>query len=175
MKKLDLIYGNELRTFIIEGECIVGNSSVLLDHDDDLTLGTNFSKEGFCIFDFLTVKEFEKLRHGVTSIVKESLGIRESNFSLEKYHQYVDDERHTKMTGILKDCLPINLFPIDHQIVISRVNSILGFETCLVNTRSDEIKPVFCLRIVRPGRRDNNPLHRDVWLDRYICSNFRIQ
>jgi len=166
MKNLILKYGNEIKSYVIEGDCITGKDIVLLDEDDDLTAHSTLSDEGFGVFDFIPQIDFNKLHTGISNLIAGNLGIREENFSLEKYHNYVTDDGHLKITQFLKNCLPIENFPIDHHLILDRIGEILGFPVTLLNKYSSEIYPMFCLRIVRPMRGDNNPLHRDVWLDR---------
>lgn len=166
MKQLILQYGAIKKSFEIDGECKSGERVILLDQDDDLTANTTFSDSGYGVFDFISDLNFQNLHDGITSLIADKLKIHDTRFKLDKYHKYVDDSMHLAMTKILKDCFPIEIFPIDHRHILDRVASILGFPVTLLNKHSSEISPVFCLRIVRPGRGDNNPLHRDVWLDR---------
>jgi ectoine hydroxylase-related dioxygenase (phytanoyl-CoA dioxygenase family) len=56
-------------------------------------------------------------------------------------------------------------FPIDVKMMEERVSEICQAEVHNLNPYTKD--GVFHFRIIRPQSNDNNPLHRDVWLEEY--------
>lgn len=166
MKKIIFHYGSEEIFLQIEGQTFYGEDIILLESDDNLIKGMPWETRGYEIYPFLHIKEFNALKHGISLLVKDLIGTNDANFSLEKYHEYVNDEKHAEISSAIKNCFPANQFPIPIKKVIERVSSVLQLQTCITPPHHHELGEIFCIRIVRPSKSDNNPLHRDVWLDR---------
>jgi len=166
MKNIQFKYDDRIINFTIDGNTEVGNDEVLINLDDNLIKVHDWDQSGFMIFPFLHQKQFTDLVEGITLLIRNLIGTNDSNFMLENYHHYVDDILHAKVSLVLKNCLPISLLPIPKSKIIDRVSNEIGIVTTLIPSHTDEIEEVFCLRIVRPSKPDNNPLHRDVWLNR---------
>jgi hypothetical protein len=155
----------------VDGETFFGNEEVLLLSDDDLTKNTNWHNEGFTVQPFLSNEEFEIIRLGVTEIIKTFVEKETKqllpNFTLQKYHEIcADNELHLKVVRNFQKCLPVQDFPVDFNVLDNRVSEICGINVTS-NHPVQEASRKFCVRIVRPQRKsDNNPPHRDVWLDR---------
>lgn len=153
----------------LEGSVVSGGDEVLLAQDIDLLAKTDWKEEGYTVVPFLSEADFAKVKAGITKIIKDLIvycgGKVDDAFTLARYHMYVDDELHLKLAKEIKDGWLVSEFPIDIQIVNDRMSELLKEEVCtdLKGTQYDS----FFLRIVRPKRyTDNNPPHRDVWLDR---------
>jgi hypothetical protein len=153
----------------LEGSTLVGEEIVLLEQDDNLISGLPFEQEGFGLFPFLSEDENQRVRHGITQLIIDrlnELGIAVNDeFSLSKYHLYVTDEQHLNLAKSIQFGWHIDEFPIDFDTVNHRISEIVQ------RSVTGEAKHVgfynFFIRIVRPGKvQDNNPPHRDVWLDR---------
>lgn len=155
----------------VEGDTFFGNEEVLLNNDDDLTEGCSWHNSGYIVKTLLTTELYRKIFEGVTKIIQ-SIIERETrkslqNFSLEKYHEFCDDNAlHLKVIGQVQKNMPLENFPINYQLLDKEISEICGKEvTC--NHSTKEVSRRFYIRIVRPQKlTDNNPPHRDVWLDR---------
>jgi hypothetical protein len=166
---INYIINDKLFTFNFEGEFEKGNDNVLLEEDDNLLENTVFNDLGYTIQPFLNPNQNEELKNVVEKIIKELIvhngGTIDANFTLETYHKYVSDELQLKIAKSIKDGWKLEDFPFDLNLINDRISQILGQK---VSTKAkDENIHDFYLRIVRPNcLQDNNPPHRDVWLDR---------
>lgn len=174
------------RTFELQlkGEVITGTDSILVQEDHNLFGGTLWNDNGYTIQPFLSEEQYEKVKKGMISkiieLIKRLGGTVDDNFTLEQYHCYVTDEQHLQIVRLIQHGWNVSEFPIDFSIVEERISKILGkpvtantgytntedFDTGLSKVRYETVY-IFSLRIVRPGKmQDNNPPHRDVWIDR---------
>ena len=166
---INYIINDKLFTFNFEGKFEKGSNNVLLDEDTNLLESTNFNDTGYSIQPFLTQTQNKELKSVVDKIIKELIqkngGHIDNNFKLETYHKYVSDELQLKIAKNIKDGWKLEEFPFDLNLINNRISEILGRK---VSTKAkDPNINDFYLRIVRPNcLQDNNPPHRDVWLDR---------
>lgn len=153
----------------LEGDTFVGAPIVLVNQDVNLIDDCSWNESGFTVEDFLSSTLITEMQKGliekVKGLVLEAGGTVDENFTLETYHLYVDDTIHLKIAGMIQPGWNKDTFPIDFELVNKRVSEILG------KSVSGEAKHIgiynYFLRIVRPQKlQDNNPPHRDVWLDR---------
>lgn len=160
---------NETITSILEGEIISGENEVLLEKDINLIENTPWYKDGYTITQFTSPENFTIIKTGLTEKIAEMLrnnGLDiDAQFSLDKYHTYVNDEQHLVLAKQIQYGWNVSEFPIDFEIINSRLSEEVGrpvaAEAKHVNFNN------FFMRIVRPGKaKDNNPPHRDVWIDR---------
>jgi hypothetical protein len=154
--------------FAINGETYVGEPEVLLEKDVDMLEGKEYNAEGFRIFDILNEDEFRRLKDGFTSMIAGFLrdaGVQNlDGFELMRYHEFADDTAHTFVVKQIQHGLNINTMPLGPDLIDERIGQILGFP---VESRNSTLNHhTYSVRIVRPSRlTDNNPPHRDVWLD----------
>ncbi len=173
---------NEL-CFKLNGSIVYGADQVLIEQDNNLLAETPFDGDGYTIQPFLSREDFLQTKLGITELVKRVLlqcGITMlEKFSLEKYHNFVDDTTHSMVAHAIQKGWNIAYFPIDFSKVQNRVSAVLQQELTVEAKHVDAtdfysnktlwhpIVAIFSLRIARPGKlTDNNPPHRDVWLDR---------
>jgi hypothetical protein len=167
---LTLDYDGEQVTFNVEGETGWGDASVLLDRDDNLIAGRPWEADGFTVAPFLMPADYERLVAGVATILARrmtsaGLSVPEP-FVLDRYHEVVTtDEAHAAVSAQGPWCYGLNDLPVPVAAVSSRVSEILG-QRVSTTPPHREFPEHFCFRVVRPRSRDNNPPHRDVWLDR---------
>ena len=166
MKKLDL--DDDSITYARGVSGIVGPDRVLLEGDDNLIAGTSWETEGFTVAPFLSPASWSRLTAGIASIVRSilaDLDQRSETFALEAYHRHVGgrDDLHVEIARRAGRGFPIRDFPGDPREVTERIGELCGVRVTCLEPGTPE--GVFNLRIVRPRSRDNNPLHRDVWLD----------
>ena len=157
-------------TTIVEGETLYGGPEVLIEKDDDLSFGTSWAELGYTITRFLDPPLLDQLRRGIRELVKDVLRegdvAVDDSFELETYHLHGgnDPRLHAILVEGIKRGFPLTRLPIDYHIVERRIGEIVGFDVTAHNKAYG--LDVFNMRIVRPASPDNNPLHRDVWLDR---------
>ena len=169
MRKVKYKIGNSFVDYNLEGKVTQGKDEVLLEKDINLLQNSDFNNEGYSIHPFLSEEMFTKIKSGITDIIK-SLLIKvgcniSSHFTLEKYHTYVSDEEHLKLAMEIQNGWNVSEFPVDFKQIDERMSELLDFE---VTTFAPHINyNNFFLRIIRPNKlQDNNPPHRDVWIDR---------
>lgn len=154
----------------VEGEIIYGEPRALLSEDDDLTAGTPWADRGYVVTDFLSAELREMLREGIRQRIVSVLtdaGLRPpGDFTMESYHRFAaaDERVHPVVVEWFSRGFPLESMPIDYHLVERRIGEIVGAEVTAHNQAYG--LNVFNMRVVRPHSNDNNPLHRDVWLDR---------
>jgi hypothetical protein len=160
--------GNELISLELIGETYSGTDEILLLQDENLIENTSWKNEGFSIEKFLEEDEFLEIKNGIkvliTEKIKEAGGIIDDNFSLDNYHNYVNNELHLKIASLIQNGWNVSKFPIQINAVNRRISDVIGRQ---VSTKAKHVEMNnFFVRIVRPQNfQDNNPPHRDVWLD----------
>ncbi len=153
----------------IDGETAHGEEIILLHKDDNLIKETIWANEGFTISGFLDELENEKLLNGIRkllSIILGSLNIHlPENFNPEKLHEMpgLDEELYSRLMQ-KTSFFPTNILPVDAKVFTDRLSEICHAPLTIKNPFTQ--LELFHIRIVRPNSNDNNPLHRDVWLDR---------
>lgn len=153
----------------IEGEASVLENRVLLAEDIDLTAGRAWATAGYTVVPFLTPTENAALRNGLAEKVREALcatGHRvPAGWPVEQYHQLVGDNQvqHLAVVNYTKE-YPLAELPVPVARLEARVSALCGRTVQAHNPHNGQ--QAFHLRLTRPGRTDNNPLHRDAWLDR---------
>jgi hypothetical protein len=159
---------NEIELELI-GNTIKGADEVILLKDENLIENTSWKDEGFCIENFVSESDFISIKNGIKILIANKIieagGQIDDDFDLENYHLYVDNETHLKVAKLIQHGWNISHFPIDMNIVNQRISDLIGLT---VSTKAKHVDlNNFFLRIVRPQNfQDNNPPHRDVWLDR---------
>lgn len=168
-KKMTVTIENQTLDFVIHGETYMGIPEVLLDGDVDLLKGKPYNDKGFTICDLLSYEEFSRLENGFAEIIKNYLieaGTNNlENFSLINYHKHVTDETHNFVVKKIQNGLDIAHLPVSNIVFEKKLTALLGFP--VRSTNNNLSNHTFSIRIVRPSKlTDNNPPHRDVWLDR---------
>ncbi|MBO0358930.1 hypothetical protein J0X19_13310 [Hymenobacter sp. BT186] len=165
-------------SYQIEGESSPPDNRVLLATSIDLTAGTAWASAGYTVADFLPANAQQQLVDGLAELVREAL--RETglpvaaDFPVSDYHKLIGDDtnRHLAVINITKQ-YPQDRLPVPAALLEARVSALCGRPVHSLNPYDNA--RIFHLRIVRPGRSDNNPLHRDVWLPNYDnCINIYV-
>jgi hypothetical protein len=154
-----------------------GDDLVLLDQAVDLTKNTRWASNGFTIsrlFEEPIATTFQINCYNllINSWRNAGLNIPDS-FALDQYHMVVKDfathlvaVEHTKLIDVAN-------FPLAIEILEARISALCGSRLRAKNPFDNQ--SVFHFRVIRPNSTDNNPLHRDVWLDDYDnCINLYI-
>lgn len=168
-KRITYIINDKEFVFSYAGEMEKGKDETLLLKDDNLLQNTPWDESGFTIQNFLSESDNREFKNVVTEVIKRLIessgGTIDAHFTLEKYHAYVTDEIHLKIARTIKDGWKKEDFSFDLTKINQRLSDILQQEVSTIS--EDKSINDFYLRIVRPGcLQDNNPPHRDVWLDR---------
>jgi hypothetical protein len=167
---LALDYDGERVTFDVEGETSWGEPGVLLDRDDNLIAGRPWAGAGFTVEPFLAPSDYERLVAGVRALLVRRMAaaglVAPDDFTMEQYHEVVaTDAAHKAVSDQGPWCYGLNDLPVPVEAVSGRISEILGIRVSTTPPHA-EFPEHFCFRVVRPHSRDNNPPHRDVWLDR---------
>ena len=170
-KSVDVNYGTETVCYQVEGDTFVGEDKVMLLGDDNLVSQCPWADSGYTIAPFLEPRAYTEVQAGIRELTislleKEGMTV-DQHFNLHSYHHYVSDNEdiHRAVVQQFQEGFSEDRFPIDLDIVTKRISDIINVP--LKNSYRDSADAGhFCIRVVRPGKNDNNPLHRDVWLDR---------
>ncbi|MGI4864514.1 MAG: phytanoyl-CoA dioxygenase family protein [Janthinobacterium lividum] len=166
-------------TYDVQGEAGLTDGRVLLATDDDLTAGTTWAAEGYTVADFLPLAEQTTLREGLAQLVRRALADVghpvPADFDVAHYHRVVGDDRdlHLAVVNRTKEYQQADFLPLSAALLEQRVGELCGRPVQALNPWDGE--RFFHLRIIRPGKADNNPMHRDVWLpDYHNCLNIYV-
>jgi hypothetical protein len=160
-----------------EGSKISGSDKVLLHQAIDLTNGKPWGKNGYLVNPLLSdlaFEEFEKeTKRLLLSLWKKSGLSILNDFKLDQYHTLAFNQNlHLSAIEQTKS-ISITDFPVSISEIENRISEIC--ETTLIAKNPFDKQSIFHFRIVRPNSNDNNPLHRDVWLEDYAnCINLYI-
>jgi hypothetical protein len=160
-----------------EGSRSWGEPIVLLNRDADLTAGMEWHRQGFTVTDFLDVGRNQAFNLQANALLRECW--REAGLSVpdqappDQYHTFATDwATHLKALDQTK-LLPVSKFPLPIEEIEQRVSAVC--QTPVMARNPYDGLSVFHFRVIRPQKEDNNPLHRDVWLEDYkACINLYI-
>jgi hypothetical protein len=169
-RTLALDYDGERVTFEVEGDTSWGAPGVLLDQDDNLIAGRPWAADGFTVEPFLAPADYDRLVAGIQALLVARMtaaGLRvPDDFSMARYHEVATtDAAHRAVSDQGPWCHGIADLPVAVETINRRISEILGVHVSTTPPHA-EFPEHFCFRVVRPRSRDNNPPHRDVWLDR---------
>lgn len=164
-------------TYDARGEKQWGEESVLLNDAIDLSAHTPWHETGFTIEELFVPSAYTVFSDNTRSLLQRlwteaGLSIAE-NFPLDQYHTRTNDfSAHLAAVEKTK-LLPVSDFPIPIETLEQRISGICKIPLHVKNPFDGQ--SVFHFRVIRPNSRDNNPLHRDVWLEDYDdCINLYI-
>jgi len=179
VEKNTVNYAINQSTFHYEAKGIrsFGENHVMLDRGIDLTAKTHWSKAGFGIEKLLLDQLYKDFADNTRSLLMrlwcEAGLLIPTNFQLEHYHILASSwEMHLKVLEKTK-LLSISDFPVAINHIEERISEICKEKLEVKNPYDGQ--SIFHFRIIRPSSQDNNPLHRDVWLEDYKdCINLYI-
>lgn len=155
----------------IAGHPKFGEDRCLLEQDDNLVEGCEWQEQGFVVAPLLDWTTLKLLQDGVRELLREALRRSGSPideaFSLDRYHHYCPDQQtHLNVIQGLRSKAMLENLPIDYRILDEKVSELCGRQVSC-NVKSRVAAGYFFIRLVRPlPCHDNNPPHKDVWLDR---------
>ncbi len=180
MKNIKYKLNEREQNLAVAGETGYGEDVVLLSKDDNLIQDTEFDDCGYKVDRFLNQENYDGFCLGIKKIfsdlILKAANIKvESNFELIKYHEVINsDELHAKVVEFLREGFPLSSLPVSLKLIEERVSEICRVDVVAYNKKLPDQN--FYIRVVRPsGKNDNNPPHRDVWLDYYRnCVNIYL-
>ncbi|MEH6782494.1 MAG: hypothetical protein V7688_01360 [Alcanivorax jadensis] len=156
----------------ISGHTVRGENLCLLEKDDNLVSGCSWQDQGFLVSQMVGRENFHKLYRGVLALLLEALNnagckIDAGKFKLEHYHNYCPDQQtHLRVIEFLRSKASIENLPVNHSVMDEQVSQLCGKTVSCVAV-NNSAAGYFFIRLVRPfPHKDNNPPHKDVWLDR---------
>ena len=172
MRMISLKVGDDVLSYTVEGETRFGPDEVMIEKDINLIENAPWAKQGYTVAPFLEHHEFVQVRETIRDllyrIVKKQIApaLTCADFKLENYHRIIStDADHLALAMSIRDGFPSQTLGVDIRRVEDRISEICHRQVAA----SDPGRPVhhFSLRLVRPNAKgDNNPPHRDAWLDR---------
>lgn len=168
MSKAELFINGAPVTYEVEGTIVTGDNAVALEADDDLIVRTSWAARGYAVLPFLAAELREALLAGATETVRRKIeevtGSNPSGFRLEDYHRFVSDEAHFACVRGHALCRDASELAIDMGHIEAWASEALRIRVNSFHKAAQ--KRFFCIRIVRPLKPDNNPPHRDNYIDR---------
>jgi len=155
---------------------IRGAQQILLDKADDLT-ATSWSQSGYTVESFYSPSDYslfiEETKKLLLSLWRKAGLIIPDHFNPEEYHQLAStNEMHLAAVDQTM-LISTSSFPLGINKLEKRISEIC--EKSLEALNPFDNQSVFHFRVIRPQSKDNNPLHRDVWLEDYKdCINLYI-
>ncbi|HEY5745299.1 MAG TPA: hypothetical protein VIU12_04400 [Chryseolinea sp.] len=164
-------------SYEVTGPRAWGDERVLLNEAVDLTAATPWGATGFSIEQLFDAATYSTFMHNTRMLLLKSW--REAglalgdDFDLEQYHTLVPDfDGHLKAIEKTK-LLFTKDFPVPVRMVEDRISDLCHVP--LIAKNPFDGQSIFHFRVIRPRQADNNPLHRDVWLEDYDdCINLYI-
>jgi hypothetical protein len=160
-----------------EGHRAYGNNTTLLRHAVDLTANTAWNKKGFTIEKLFPSNEYAVFKREIYALLislwKEAGLSISDDFLLDQYHTLIQHpDEHFAAVEKTK-LISTTQFPLGIAILERRISQLCNINLIAKNPFDDQ--SVFHFRVIRPQSKDNNPLHRDVWLEDYeSCINLYI-
>ena len=133
---------------------------------------TNWSSIGYKVVELIDKKTQKYLQTNILKIISKKINelfkdIIVDEEKLINYHNYLDNSQHYALLKNLDSGIYFKEVNFDKKILEERVSDILKIKVTTLNKFSKEINPdTFAVRIIRPGKNDFNPPHKDIYLDR---------
>jgi hypothetical protein len=167
----------KILSYEVSGTSKRGDDIVLLDRAIDLSASTPWAGSGFTVQELFPEniqQDFQKQTVRLLIDCWRRAGLNVSNdFLPDQYHTLANDrEKHLAAVDHTK-LLSTDLFPLGVSLMEKRISEICHVPVIARNPFDNQ--SVFHFRVIRPNHADNNPLHRDVWLEDYDdCMNIYI-
>lgn len=174
---MEYTVNNRTLSYHAAGNTHRGQDEVLLSKAIDLTAGTSWHDAGLTIEKLFTAGQYESFMDETHRLLLNLW--REAGLAMPdhvqpwQYHTFAGNT-HTHLAAVEKTKLiPATKFPCGIELMEKRIAEICG--TPLKAKNPFDGQSIFHFRVVRPNSTDNNPLHRDVWLEDYAdCINLYI-
>ncbi len=147
-------------TFSTDQKTMHGKDEIILDND------INFMEsypEGFTIHK-LQKEECLKIKSALKNFIKDEIfkftGIQIN--SLSNYHKFIDDDTHANFMKYFSKGFDVSAIN-ELEYLNKEITNVTSIEASPYSPYNKEKK--FWMRIIRPGILENNPAHKDVYLD----------
>jgi hypothetical protein len=163
-KNIMSVVDTELNDFV------TGNDIISIYESDNLLSETEYENNGYFVLRILDNENIAMLRNQITIFVQNRIelitGTNLSNFSLDKYHTFVqNDEEHYKIANWEMDVNVLEEFEqIIRSVISATIRKKLQLKKIIIN---DNLQEIIGFRIVRPLKGDENPFHRDSWMKQW--------
>lgn len=159
------------------GERAWGEDRTMLNEAIDLTASTSWHSKGLSIEPFLDTRSFTVFEQQTRALLLDcwkKAGFAPTNeFRLDQYHTLVRNFKEHLAAVEKTKLLPVEAFPVPIAQLEERVSEICRVSLEVKNPYDGQ--RIFHFRVIRPQQWDNNPLHRDIWLEDYDdCINLYI-
>lgn len=170
------VNSREISLNVCAEDIVSGENKILYNHDGP-SIRSDWEQPGYKITEFLDKHRFTDFyefvyMHFIKNL-KKIKAIDTSLFTLEKYHNFVNDKEHF---AFLKSVaagsfgasgIPLSLLPFSYKDLDNLVSDLCKKKfTCRKTFYYLFTNKHFWLRVVRPKSKDNNPPHRDNYLKR---------
>jgi hypothetical protein len=167
----EVYVGDDRLAFTVEGDVQQGSGGRMMQDENDLLAGTSWHDQGYTVAPFLPRDEdYRQLVASIGATIREfvagAMGGNPGDFALEHYHTVVGSgpEYHQQIVDRTRD-VEFSRLGIDPDLITARISELCGRTLSTHNPALDH--DWFQIRIVRPFSGDNNPPHRDAYLDFY--------
>ncbi|SMD36405.1 hypothetical protein SAMN04488029_2880 [Reichenbachiella faecimaris] len=173
---MNITVGQDQYEYSVEGESIIAKQDRLIDREDDLTKTTTWHRQGYTVqnlFDNSTYHSFIQVLTGILLNKFLESGIHLDPNKISEYHTRVENyEQHLAIVDKTKLIQGYELDPYFEKLE-KAVSEICGIPVYSIKPMNGE--RVFHFRIIRPNRKDFNPLHKDGWMEELKdCINLYI-
>lgn len=143
-----------------------GEDVVLADRFDDLTRGTDWFDDGYCVTSTAKLFDAKNVKHEISNRVAEVINeehadIDLTGFSLERYHHFVNDDQHGQVIARTRRFFPPD-FGFDSERIVCGIGDLLGCKLSYTNPVSQSEQWII-VRINRPNSKGYNPVHKDIY------------
>lgn len=151
--------------------------NILISSAIDLTKDQPWHKLGYGVVPLYPKNESDIFYHTVDGLLRKLWLAGGLDFSkqtqLDQYHTVAaDSSAHLSVINQTR-LVSSELFPMGIAKLEERISAIMGTPLHVLNPYDGQ--SVFHFRVIRPQSTDNNPIHRDVWLEDYAdCVNLYI-
>lgn len=142
-----------------------GDAICLADKFSDITKYQNWYNLGYDIISTKKIFNFKKVKNNIQNLIFKMISevdknLSENEFTLEKYHRFVDKSLHFEIIKKTRD-LNISDFGFKSEELLEYVSNLIGTK---VNWRSSgSYDPKIIVRINTPNSSNFNPAHKDIY------------
>lgn len=166
-KTCHIYIDNKPYEFNVKGEFFWGKEELLYNKTNSVLSKMPWENQGFKVVTAFINDEFERLKKSLTqnivdAIKANNIAFKESEFTLDKYHEVVNtDHLHNQVINLTRN-LENKDFDFNIDTLAQRFGDILGYR--LTSWVEELQKSHIQIRISRPNSLDINPPHRDGYL-----------
>jgi hypothetical protein len=165
--RLEYSIDNNIKHVDVQDDTLFTNGEAicLADKFSDITRYQNWYNLGYDLVNTKAIFDFKKVKNNIQNLIfkmisKVNKNLRENEFTLEKYHRFVDKNLHFE---IIKKTRYLNIsdFEFKSKELLEYVSNLIGTK---VNWRSNgSYDPKIIIRINTPHSSNFNPAHKDVY------------